>query len=129
MSVKVIGVQYFQINWTEWIMLDIMNYYGRQRALCGGSLSPPEKCGVGNCPPLTPPNGASAYRLWGTLWGTGFGTPFLHFPKNTRNRSRKERLSWSRLLRKRFEKSLIQGLATNLFSDLILKVSMQFAIF
>ena len=31
-----------------------MDYYGRQRALCGGNLGPPGKSGVGIFPPLTP---------------------------------------------------------------------------
>ena len=36
-------------------MLDIMDYYGRQRALCGGSLDPPWKIWGGHLPTPDPP--------------------------------------------------------------------------
>jgi len=36
-------------------MLDIMDYYGRQRALCGGSLGPLENLGWAFAHPDPPP--------------------------------------------------------------------------
>ena len=52
-------------------MLDIMEYYGRQRALCVGSLGTPEKSGGRHLPPPDPPppNGASVGNMILKFWG------------------------------------------------------------
>jgi len=51
-------------------MLDIIDNYGRKRALCGGSMGPPGKSGVGICPPLFIPGNIPNFII----------NPELHIP-------------------------------------------------